>query len=101
MYHYSVTYVYHVLTIRLDSELEAVLADPRERRTVNAAARCLKASVSGPPPATSNSWRNKSMDAYVFPDPLVPESTTVEIYSPVLLGDCYKCLKICFKKLIV
>jgi hypothetical protein len=69
-----------MLTIRLDSEFDTVLADPRERRTVNAAARCLKASVSGPPPATSNNWRNRSMDAYVLPDPLVPVKS-VEMYS--------------------
>ena len=43
-----------VLTIRLDSELEVVLAVPSERSTVNAAAKCLNASVSVPPPATSN-----------------------------------------------
>lgn len=52
-----------ILTIRLDSEFETVLALPRERRTVKAAARCLKASVSGPPPATSNNCRNSSIDA--------------------------------------
>ena len=43
------------LTMRLDSELEVVLALPRDLSTVNAAAKCLNASVSGPPPATSNS----------------------------------------------
>lgn len=42
-------------TIRLDSELFMVFAEPRLRRTVNAAARCLNASVSGPPPTTLNS----------------------------------------------
>jgi hypothetical protein len=63
-----------ILTIRLDSEFEAVFADPRDRRTVKAAARCLKASVSGPPPATSNSWRRSNIDAYVLPDPLVPRT---------------------------
>lgn len=41
--------------MRLDSEFVAVLADPRDRRTVKAAAKCLNASVSGPPPATANS----------------------------------------------
>jgi hypothetical protein len=60
------------LTIRLDSELNEVLADPRERRTVKAAAKCLKASVSGPPPATSNNCRRSSMEAYVLPEPLIP-----------------------------
>ena len=72
-----------ILTIRLDSELDTVLAEPRERRTVKAAARCLNASVSGPPPATSKSWRNKSMDAYVLPDPLVPETNnkSASLYS--------------------
>ena len=60
-------------TIRLDSELDAVLALPSERRTVNAAAKCLNASVSGPPPATSKSCLSKSMEAKVFPEPLVPK----------------------------
>jgi hypothetical protein len=66
------------------SELVAVLAEPRERRTVKAAARCLKASVSGPPPATSNNWRSRSIDAYVFPDPLVPaeENETLIMRAP-------------------
>lgn len=40
--------------MRLDSEFVAVLADPKDRRTVKAAAKCLNASVSGPPPATAN-----------------------------------------------
>ena len=62
------------LTIRLDSLLAAVLALPKLLRTVNAAARCLKASVSGPPPAKSNSWRKRTMLAYVFPDPHAPDS---------------------------
>lgn len=52
-----------LLTILLDSEFDAVLADPRERRTVKAAAKCLKASVSGPPPATSNNCLKRSMEA--------------------------------------
>lgn len=43
-----------ILTIRLDSEFVDVLADPNDRNTVKAAAKCLKASVSGPPPATAN-----------------------------------------------
>lgn len=42
------------LTIRLDSELVDVFAEPSDRSTVNAAAKCLNASVSGPPPATAN-----------------------------------------------
>lgn len=60
------------LTILELSELLAVLAEPSDRRTVNAAARCLKASVSGPPPATSNSCLSRSIEAYVLPEPLVP-----------------------------
>lgn len=51
----------------------AVFADPRDLRTVKAAAKCLKASVSGPPPATSNSCLSNNMEAYVLPEPLVPE----------------------------
>lgn len=43
------------LTILLDSELVDVLAEPSDRSTVKAAARCLNASVSGPPPATAKS----------------------------------------------
>lgn len=62
-----------MLTIRLDSELVAVLADPSDRRTVKAAAKCLKASVSGPPPATANSWRNSSIEQCVLPAPEVPD----------------------------
>lgn len=61
-----------VLTIRLDSEFEDVLADPRDRKTVNAAAKCLNASVSGPPPATSNNCLSSNIEAYVLPDPLTP-----------------------------
>lgn len=59
-------------TILLDSELVAVLAEPRERNTVKAAAKCLKASVSGPPPATAKSCRSRSMEAWLLPEPLVP-----------------------------
>lgn len=66
--------LYSSLTIRLDSEFEVVFAEPRERRTVNAAAKCLNASVSGPPPATSKSCRSSNIEAYVFPDPLVPKN---------------------------
>ena len=47
-----------ILTILLDSLLAAVLALPRDLRTEKAAATCLKASVSGPPPAMSNSCLN-------------------------------------------
>lgn len=50
-----------VLTIRLDSELVDVLALPSDRKTVKAAAKCLKASVSWPPPATENSCLNNNM----------------------------------------
>lgn len=60
------------LTIRDDSELVAVLADPKLLRTVKAAAKCLKASVSGPPPATAKSCLKSNMEAWLFPDPLVP-----------------------------
>jgi len=61
-----------LLTIRLDSEFEDVLADPKDRSTVNAAAKCLNASVSGPPPATSNNCLSSNIEAYVLPDPLTP-----------------------------
>lgn len=36
------------ITILLDSEFVAVFAEPNDRKTVNAAAKCLNASVSGP-----------------------------------------------------
>ena len=62
-----------VLTILLDSLLAAVLALPRERSTEKAAATCLKASVSGPPPAMSNSCRSRTMLAYVLPAPHAPD----------------------------
>lgn len=42
------------LTILLDSEFVEVLAEPSDLKTVKAAAKCLNASVSGPPPATAN-----------------------------------------------
>lgn len=61
-----------LLTTRLDSEFVEVLADPRDLRTVKAADKCLNESVSGPPPAASNRWRNKSMQQYVLPLPLSP-----------------------------
>lgn len=61
------------LTILLDSELVDVLADPKDRSTVNAAAKCLKASVSGPPPATANNCRNNSIEQCVLPAPDVPD----------------------------
>lgn len=51
------------LTILLDSEFVMVFADPKERNTVKAAAKCLKASVSGPPPATANNCRNNNIEA--------------------------------------
>lgn len=60
------------LTIRLDSLFDTVLADPNERNTVNAAAKCLNASVSGPPPARSKSCLSNNMEVYVFPEPLTP-----------------------------
>lgn len=71
--------------MRLECELAAVAAVPSERSTVKAAARCLKASVSGPPPATSNSRRSSTIDAYVLPDPDTPAtqytpSTGIYIY---------------------
>jgi len=59
-----------MLTILLDSELVEVFADPNERKTVKAAAKCLNASVSaGPPPATANSCRNRSIEQRVLPAP--------------------------------
>lgn len=61
-----------VLTILLDSEFVVVFADPKERNTVKAAAKCLKASVSGPPPATAKSCLNNNIEAWLLPDPLVP-----------------------------
>lgn len=64
---------YEWRTMRLDSELACVFALPKDRKTVKAAAKCLNASVSGPPPAASNNWRNNNMEAYVLPEPLQPE----------------------------
>ena len=55
---YFLLYIYQILTILLDSLLAAVFALPRDLRTEKAAATCLKASVSGPPPAMSNSCLN-------------------------------------------
>lgn len=60
----------------------AVFAEPKDLRTVKAAARCLKASVSGPPPATSKSCLSNSIEAYVFPEPLVPVEEVREICIP-------------------
>lgn len=60
------------LTILLECVLAGVAAVPSARSTVKAAARCLKASVSGPPPATSNSRRRSTMEAYVLPEPDTP-----------------------------
>lgn len=51
------------LTILLDSEFVTVFADPRDLKTVKAAAKCLKASVSGPPPATAKSCRSNNIEA--------------------------------------
>lgn len=51
------------LTILELSEFVAVLAEPKDLRTVKAAAKCLKASVSGPPPATSKSCLSNNIDA--------------------------------------
>lgn len=62
-----------LLTMRLECELAGVAAVPSARSTVKAAARCLKASVSGPPPATSNRRRSSTMDAYVLPEPATPD----------------------------
>lgn len=81
------------ITIRLDSEFVAVFAEPNDRKTVKAAAKCLNASVSGPaqylitlvstkqlfhlfykpPPATENSCRSSSIEQCVFPAPDVPD----------------------------
>jgi hypothetical protein len=47
------------LTILLDSLLAAVLALPRDLSTVKAAARCLNASVSAPPPKTKEYFKNQ------------------------------------------
>jgi len=69
-----------VLTILELSEFVAVFAEPKDLRTVKAAARCLKASVSGPPPATSKSCLSSSIEAYVFPEPLVPAEKAPEIF---------------------
>lgn len=62
-----------MLTIRLDSELVDVFAEPSDRKTVKAAAKCLNASVSGPPPATANNCRNNNMEQCVLPAPEVPD----------------------------
>lgn len=64
--------LHQILTILLDSELVVVLADPSERSTVKAAARCLNASVSGPPPATANNCLSSNIEQCVFPEPEVP-----------------------------
>ena len=62
-----------LLTILLDSEFVAVAAEPSDRNTVKAAAKCLKASVSGPPPATANNCRSNNIEQCVFPEPDVPD----------------------------
>lgn len=51
----------------------AVLAEPNDRKTVKAAAKCLNASVSGPPPATANNCRSNSIEQCVLPAPDVPD----------------------------
>lgn len=66
-------------TILLDSEFVAVFAEPSDLKTVKAAARCLKASVSGPPPATANNCRNSNIEAWLFPEPLVPGCNIIKI----------------------
>lgn len=67
------------LTIRDDSEFEDVLADSRDLRTVRAADKCLKVSVSGPPPATSNNCLKSNIDMNVLPEPLSPLFITTTI----------------------
>ena len=52
-----------------------VAAEHRDLRTVIVADRCLKASVSDPPPARSNSCRSMYMAQNVFPLPLSPLKT--------------------------
>lgn len=76
----SHTFRSKLLTILELSEFVAVFAEPKDLRTVKAAARCLKASVSGPPPATSKSCLSNSIEAYVFPEPLVPVEEVPEIF---------------------
>jgi hypothetical protein len=49
-----------------------VLALPSDLSKVNAATKCLKESVSGPPPATSNSCLKSIIDEKVLPLPLSP-----------------------------
>lgn len=63
----------YILTIRLASEFVVVFAEPNDLKTVNAAAKCLNASVSGPPPATANNCRNSNMEQCVLPEPDVPD----------------------------
>lgn len=65
--------IFKNLTMRLDSEFVVVFADPSDLKTVNAAAKCLKASVSGPPPATANNCLNSNIEQCVFPAPEAPE----------------------------
>lgn len=47
---------------------------------MNAAAKCLKASVSGPPPATAKSCLSKSIEQWVLPAPEAPLEKEVKIY---------------------
>ena len=54
----------------------AVWADPSDRNTVKAALKCLKVSDSSwfTPSANVNKWRNKTIEACVFPLPLIPDT---------------------------
>lgn len=68
------------ITIRLDSLFVAVLALSKLLKTVKAAAKCLNASVSGPPPATLNNCLNIIIDKYVLPLPLAPLKMSNQIH---------------------
>lgn len=69
------------LTIRLDSEFVEVLADPKDLKTVKAAAKCLKASVSCPPPAIENNCLSRSIEQWVFPAPEAPIRILISLNS--------------------
>ncbi len=63
------------LTILLDSLFAVVFAAPSDLRTAKDAARCLNVSVSAPPPpAESNSWRRRTIEVWVLPEPDTPET---------------------------
>ncbi len=63
------------LTILLDSLLAVVFAAPSDLSTAKEAERCLKVSVSAPPPpADSNSCRRSTMDVCVLPEPDAPDT---------------------------